>query len=410
MVNKLRCGLIGKPLGHSYSPEIHAELDDYEYTLTELEENEVGDYLRSDKFDATNVTIPYKKTVMQFLDEISPEARRIGSVNTITHLPNGGLKGDNTDYYGFSYMLDRAGIDVKDKIVVVIGNGGASMTARTVTADRGAKEVKILTEEENTSENLPKFADAEILVNTSPVGMYPGNGKSPVPIDLFPHLIGVVDVVYNPAKTALMLDAEERGIACISGLSMLVAQAKAASEYFTGKKIPDSEISRIVRKIELRNENITLVGMPGCGKSTIGKALSENLGREFVDIDEVIVERAGMSIPEIFAKYSEPYFRDLESECLDDISKKSSLIIATGGGSVMREKNIRMIRQNSITIFLRRDISLLPKDGRPVSQANDLNALFEKRLPFYKKTADYEIEVVPDPDENVKKIKETLGL
>lgn len=410
MNKKLRCGLIGMPLGHSYSPEIHAELDDYEYTLTELEESEVGDYLRSDKFDATNVTIPYKKTVMPFLDEISPEAQRIGSVNTITHLPNGGLKGDNTDYYGFSYMLDRAGIDVNGKVVVIIGSGGASMTARTVTADRGAKEVKILTEEENTPENLPKFAGAEILVNTSPVGMYPKNGRTPVPMDLFPKLIGVVDVVYNPAKTALMLDAEERGIPCISGLSMLVAQAKAASEHFTGKKIPDSEIARIVRAIELRNENITLVGMPGCGKSTIGKALAESLGREFVDIDEVIVERAGMPIPEIFAKYGEPHFRDLESECLDDISKKSSLIIATGGGSVMREKNIRMIRQNSITIFLRRDISLLPKDGRPVSQANDLNALFEKRLPFYKKAADYEIEVAPDPTENVKKIKETLGL
>ncbi len=410
MNKKLRCGLIGKPLGHSYSPQIHALLADYDYTLTELEEHEVGDYLKSDRFDATNVTIPYKKTVMPFLDEISPEAMRIGSVNTITHLPDGRLRGDNTDYYGFSHLLDTAGIDVKDRIVVIIGGGGASMTARTVAADRGAKEVRILTHKENTPENLPRFADAEILMNTSPVGMYPKNGESPVPMDLFPHLIGVVDMVYNPSKTALILDAEERKIPCISGLPMLVAQAKMASELFTGTKIDDSEIERVTRIVELQMKNIALVGMPGCGKSTIGRVLAQKLGRKFVDLDEVITEKAGCPIPEIFANQGEAAFRQMEHDCLDEISKLSGLVIATGGGTVIREDNRRLLKQNSETVFLRRDLSLLPKDGRPVSQANDLGELFNKRLPFYLDAADHEITVDADPQVNAQTITEVLGL
>jgi len=410
MNKKLRCGLIGMPLGHSYSPQIHALLADYDYTLTELEEQEVGEYLKSDRYDATNVTIPYKKTVMPFLDEISPEAQRIGSVNTITHLPDGRLRGDNTDYYGFSHLLDTAGIDVKDRIVVIIGGGGASMTARTVAADRGAKEVRILTHKENTPENLPKFAHAEILMNTSPVGMYPKNGESPVPMDLFPNLIGVVDMVYNPSKTALILDAEERKIPCISGLPMLVAQAKMASELFTGTKINDSEIDRVTRIVELQMKNIALVGMPGCGKSTIGRVLAQKLGRKFVDLDEVITEKAGCPIPQIFAEQGEAAFRQLEHDCLEEISKLSGLVIATGGGTVIREDNRRLLRQNSETVFLRRDLSLLPKDGRPVSQANDLGELFKKRLPFYLDAADHEITVEPDPEQNAQNITEVLGL
>ena len=410
MNTKLRCGLIGKPLGHSYSPEIHAFLGDYEYTLTELEEEEVGEYLKSDRFDATNVTIPYKKTVMPFLDEISDEAQRIGSVNTITHLPDGRLRGDNTDYFGFSYMLDYARIDVKDRSVLIVGGGGASMTARTVAADRGAKEVKILTHRENTPENLPKFADAEIIINTSPVGMYPKNGESPVPIDLFLNLCGVVDVVYNPSKTAIILDAEERGIPCISGLTMLVGQAKAGSELFTGRKIDDGVIAEITGKIELDRMNITLVGMPGCGKSTIGRKLAEITGRKFIDLDDYITEKEGCPIPEIFAVKGEPYFRALESECLSEISKLSGYVLSMGGGTPVRTENRRMMRQNSTVVWLKRDISLLPKDGRPVSQANDLAQLFETRRPFYEAVCAYSVDVTEDPYDNAKKIMEEIGL
>ncbi|MBQ8185629.1 MAG: shikimate kinase [Clostridia bacterium] len=410
MSKKLRCGLIGMPLGHSYSPEIHALLGDYDYTLTELREEEVGEYIRSDRYDATNVTIPYKKTVMQFLDVISDEALRIGSVNTVTHLPDGRLRGDNTDYFGFAYMLDCAGIDVKDKIVVVIGDGGASMTARTVAADRGAKEIRILTEEGNTPENLPKYSDAEILINTSPVGMYPKNGRSPVPMDNFPHLCGVVDVVYNPSKTAIILDAEERGIPCISGLTMLVAQAKVASELFTGTKISDDVLATVTRKVQLAKKNITLVGMPGSGKSTIGRALAALMGREFIDLDDYITEKAGMPIPEIFAQHGEPYFRDLETQCLEEVSKLSGMVLSMGGGTPVRPGNRRMIRQNSTVVFLKRDLALLPKDGRPVSQANDLAKLYEVRRPFYEEVSEYEIDVQPSAQENAKHILEVIGL
>ncbi len=410
MSKKLRCGLIGMPLGHSYSPEIHALLGDYDYTLTELREEEVGEYIRSDRYDATNVTIPYKKTVMQFLDEISDEALRIGSVNTVTHLPDGRLRGDNTDYFGFAYMLDCARIDVKDKIVVVIGDGGASMTARTVAADRGAKEIRILTEEGNTPENLPKYSDAEILINTSPVGMYPKNGRSPVPMDNFPHLCGVVDVVYNPSRTAIILDAEERGIPCISGLTMLVAQAKVASELFTGTKISDDVLASVTRKVQMAKKNITLVGMPGSGKSTIGRALAQLTGREFIDLDDYITKKAGMPIPEIFAKHGEPYFRDLESACLEEVSKLSGMVLSMGGGTPVRPGNRRMIRQNSSVVFLKRDLALLPKDGRPVSQTNDLAKLYEVRRPFYEEVAEYEIDVQPSAEENAKHIIEVLGL
>jgi len=410
MSKKLRCGLIGKPLGHSYSPEIHALLGDYPYTLTELEEEEVGSYIRSDRFDATNVTIPYKKTVMPFLDEISDEALRIGSVNTVTHLPDGRLRGDNTDYFGFSYMLDCGGIDVKDKIVVVIGGGGASMTARTVSADRGAKEVKVLTHAENTPENLHKFTDAQILINTSPVGMYPENGKSPVDINDFPNLCGVVDVIYNPSKTAIILDAEENGIPAISGLTMLVAQAKLASELFTGEKISDDILGSVTRKIELDRKNITLVGMPGCGKSTIGRQLAEITDREFIDLDDYITEKAGIPIPEIFSKYGEPYFRDLETECLAEISKMSGKVLSMGGGTPVKAENRRMIKQNSTVVFLKRDISSLSKEGRPVSQANDLRKLYEVRRPFYEEVAEFEIEVTESPIKNANKIIEVIGL
>lgn len=407
---KLRCGLIGMPLGHSYSPEIHALLGDYDYTLTELEESEVGDYLKSDKFDATNVTIPYKKTVMPFLDEISDEALRIGSVNTITHLPDGRLRGDNTDYFGFAYMLDSAGIDVNGKIVVIIGDGGASMTARTVAADRGAKEVRILTEKENTPENLPKFSDAEILINTSPVGMYPKNGRSPVPMDNFPKLCGVVDVVYNPSRTAIILDAEERGIPCVSGLTMLVGQAKVASELFTGTKISDDVLASVTRQVQLAKKNITLVGMPGCGKSTIGKKLAELTGREFIDLDDYITEKAGCPIPQIFADKGEPFFRDLETQCLEEVSKLSGMVLSMGGGTPVREQNRRMIRQNSTVVWLKRDLSILPKDGRPVSQANDLTKLYEVRKPFYEAVSEYSIDVAECPETNAKHILEVIGL
>lgn len=411
MSDKLKCGLIGKTLSHSYSPQIHGELGDYDYSLFELAENELREFVRSDKFHGANVTIPYKIAVIPYLDEISPEAARIGSVNTIVHTTDGKLKGYNTDYYGFGYMLDSAGISVSGKKVLVLGSGGASLTVRTLLSDRGAKEVVVISRSgENNYSNIHLHADADVIVNTTPVGMYPNNGTFPVSLDTFAKLSGVADIIFNPSKTRLILDAEARGIKCAGGLSMLVAQAKAASEYFTGRKIDDGEIKRITEKIGMQMKNIALVGMPGCGKSTVGKVIAEKTGREFVDLDAVITEKAGMPIPEIFAKYGEPYFRELETEALAEVAKRSGLVIATGGGTVIKEENRRLLKQNSTTVFIKRDIANLPTDGRPVSQASSLADLYKVRLPFYLDAADLETELSETPDESAKIIMERVGL
>ena len=410
MTAKMRCGLVGKSLGHSYSPRIHSCLGDYEYSLFELGENELERFIREGDFCGVNVTIPYKIAVMQYLDEISPEAERIGSVNTVVRTEEGKLIGYNTDYYGFGYMLDSAGIEVEDKKVLVLGSGGASRTACTLLSDRGAREVVVISRSrENNYEYLNRHADADVIVNTTPVGMYPNNGISPLSLDVFNHLSGVADIIFNPAKTALILDAEKRGIKWAGGLSMLVAQAKAASEYFTGGKIDDGIIGNITAQIERETKNITLVGMPGCGKSTVGKLISKKLGREFVDIDTVITEKAGMPIPEIFAKYGETYFRDLETEVTAEVTKRSSLVIATGGGCVIREENRRMLRQNSTVVFIKRDIADLAKDGRPLSQSGSLEVMYNTRLPFYIDAADIEIELCNTPDKSSKKIMEAIG-
>ncbi len=407
---KLKCGLIGEKLGHSFSPQIHNKLADYDYRLFEMAEEEVGEFLKKGNFHAVNVTIPYKKTVMPFLDEISEEAKRIGSVNTITHLPNGGLRGDNTDYYGFAYTVRKSGIDLAGKKVLILGSGGASMTARTVAADLGAAEVVIISRSgEDNYENLDKHADCGVLINTTPVGMYPKTGVSPVDLDSFPHLTGVLDMIYNPAKTKLLLDAEERGIPFSNGLPMLVAQAKAASEYFLGEALDDGKIDEITHSIRRDTVNITLVGMPGVGKTTIGKKIAAALGREFVDTDDVITERAGKPIPEIFASEGEKAFRALESEVIADITKKSGLVIATGGGAPTITANVNPIRQNSVVFFLKRELSLLAKNGRPISQSRDLGELYAERLPKYRAVADHEIECGNDADENCEKILEIFN-
>ncbi len=407
--SEMKCGLIGKPLGHSYSPLIHSCLDDYEYKLIELDENEVGSFIKSDKYDALNVTIPYKKTVMPFLDVISPEAERIGSVNTVTHLPDGRLKGDNTDYYGFSYMLDKGKIDVSGKKVLVLGSGGASMTARTVVADRGAREVVIISRRgEDNYDNIDRHADCDIIVNTTPVGMYPNNGISPVSLGRFPKLSGVVDMIYNPSKTALILEAEERGIPCISGLCMLVAQAKAASEFFTGEKIEDAKIDEITAHISFDTKNIMLIGMPGVGKTTNGRLIAQKLRRDFVDIDSEIVKRSGKSIPDIFAEQGEGGFRDIEHSVLEEFSGRSGLVISCGGGTVTRSDNIKLMKQNSTVVFMKRDIASLPKDGRPLSQANDLGELYKKRLPMYLTAADIVFEMDGSPEKNSRGIIDKL--
>ncbi len=407
---KITCGLLGEHLGHSYSPEIHRELADYSYTLFEMPETEVEGFLASDKFDAINVTIPYKKTVMPYLAEISDEARRIGSVNTITRRPDGSLRGDNTDYFGFSYMLDKSGIDVGGKKVLILGSGGAQETARTVCTDRGANVIVISRRGENNYDNLDKHRDATLIINTTPVGMFPHNGKAPLDLTRFPHLAGVLDMIYNPEKTKLLLDAERLGIPHLSGLPMLVAQAKLAAEIFTSQKIEDSEIDRIVKRITLEKSNIVLVGMAGCGKSTVGAALAKLTDRTLIDTDAMVLEKTGKTPAAIITQDGEEEFRRIETACVAEAGKLSGRIIATGGGVPTRHENTDLLRQNARIVFLHRDTQVLDTTDRPLSRAAGAEALYQKRLPLYQALADFSVDNDDTPEAVAKKILEHLNI
>ena len=386
-------GLLGETLGHSFSPQIHACLGDYEYKLFEVAPEDLGDFLRSGSFEGLNVTIPYKKAVMPYLAEISENAKAIGSVNTITVLPNGTLRGDNTDYDGFLYLVRRSGIAVNGKKALVLGTGGASLPVKKVLSDLGAREIiSISRTGENNYQNLEKHFDADLIVNTTPVGMYPNNLQAPLSLDGFSHLSGVLDIVYNPQKTQLILDAEQRGIPAFSGLTMLVAQAKRAAELFLNTNIDDRKNDEIYETLSRQMKNIVLVGMPGCGKSTVGKALAKRLSRPFFDADQEIVKRAGKSIPEIFQTEGEAGFRKIETEVLFDLCRQSGAVIATGGGAVTVPKNHGILRQNSLVVFLNRDIAVLPTNGRPLSEQNDLHEMFRQRLPLYRAVCDYEVD------------------
>lgn len=407
---RIRAGLIGAKLGHSFSPRIHAALADYPYELFELEEQEVGSFLQSGRFDALNVTIPYKKTVMPFLQEISPEARRIGAVNTILRRPDGSLVGHNTDYAGFSDLVKDCGVPLQGKKVLVLGSGGASRTAVTVAADMGARAVVVISRNgEDNYGNLERHADAEIIINATPVGMYPKNGAAPLSLSAFPRLQAVLDMIYNPARTALLLEAEERGIPHRNGLLMLVSQARRAAELFLNTVIGDSEVVRITNSIARDTENIILIGMPGCGKSTLGREIAARLGRELVDCDAEIVKAAGCPIPQIFAERGEEGFRAIETEVLGELSKKSALVIATGGGVVTRERNYPLMHQNGRILFLDIAPDALPTDGRPLSQKRSPAVLYAERLPLYRKMADEIIRIDRDIAKNTERIMEVLA-
>ena len=385
----LKCGLLGEKLGHSYSPQIHSMLADYEYKLFEKSPEELEDFLKSGEFDGLNVTIPYKKSVMPYCAELSPTAAQIGSVNTIVRRSDGSLYGDNTDAFGFENLIVHNGIEVKGKKALVLGTGGASVTAQAVLKNLGASEVVVISRKgEDNYENIAKHADAEIIANTTPVGMYPNNGQAAVDLAQFPQCEGVLDVVYNPARTALLLQAEKLGIPCAGGLYMLVAQAKRSSELFTGRSIPDSEIGRIEKLLSGQMKNIVLVGMPSSGKSTLAAALGEKLGRPVYEADALIEQEAGMDIPAIFAQYGEGHFRALETEVLSRLGKLSGAVISTGGGCVTREENYDLLHQNGIILWLQRGTEKLDKTGRPLSLKNDLNEMYQKREPMYRRFAD----------------------
>ncbi|MEY8365817.1 shikimate kinase [Anaerovoracaceae bacterium 41-7] len=385
-------GLIGGKLGHSYSPLIHSKFGDYTFELCETKPEDLESMLHDESYGGFNVTIPYKKVAMEMCDELSDTAKAVGCVNTVIRDEEGRLHGYNTDYFGFKYMLEKNKIEVKGMKCLVLGSGGASLTARAVLKDLNAAEILIISRSgEHNYENISQHFDAEIIVNTTPVGMYPNNGKSPVNLDDFKNCCGVVDVIYNPNRTKLVLDAIEKSIPATGGLEMLVAQGKQASELFQHKEIEDEEIDSAIDEVRSETMNMILIGMPGAGKTLIGGEIANRMGRKFVDIDDMIVEHEGMSIPEIFDQKGEVYFRKVETEMLEKACVQTGLVIATGGGVVKKKVNYNILKQNGIVIWIKRDLDKLETDGRPLSKSMPLAQMYEERKDAYSYWSDFYI-------------------
>ena len=404
----MQCGLLGRKLGHSYSPQIHGLLGSYNYKLFEKEPEEVGDFLKNGNFTGLNVTIPYKKDVIPYLSQLSPVAKRLGAVNTIVRRQDGSLIGHNTDYFGFRYLVERSGLTVRGKKVLVLGSGGASNTAVAVLQELGAQVVVISRSGENNYQNLHLHHDASVIVNTTPVGMYPITGISPIDLNLFPQLEGVLDAIYNPARTQILLDAEKQGLVAMNGLWMLVAQAKESAEWFTGSVIDQGKIPEIHACLRRQMENIILIGMPGCGKSTIGRLLAQRTGKKFVDADEALEARLGRKITDIIPQDGETVFRQMESDTLAELGKQSGLVIATGGGCVTRERNYPLLHQNGTILWLTRQLHKLPTEGRPLSQPGKLQEMFAQRQSLYRQFADAEISNDGPVEETLEAIRAVL--
>ncbi len=408
----MKYGCIGEHLKHSFSKEIHNALGDYEYDIREISREELEDFAKSGAFLGINVTIPYKELIIPYLSYIDEDARRIGAVNTVVNR-GGRLHGYNTDFYGMTKLIEHAGITVSGKKVAILGTGGTSKTAAAVASSLGASEVlrvsRTCREGAISYEELyEKHSDAEIVINTTPSGMFPNIFGCPVELKKFKRLSGVIDAVYNPLRTPLILEAMRLGVPSEGGLYMLVAQAVRASEIFLDTVYPEEKIEAVYKEILKSKENVVLIGMPASGKSTVGKLLAERLGRKFIDTDELITEADGRSIPEIFAEDGEAHFRRLESEAIARAAAESSAVIATGGGAVLRGENVEALRENGRLYFLDRAVEkLIPTDDRPLSSSTEaIYKRYEERYPIYSSVCDARIDGDGTPDEVMREILE----
>ena len=401
----MKCGLLGRKLGHSYSPEIHNLMGNYSYDLFEVEPENLEQFLSEGDFDGLNVTMPYKKTVIPYLDELTPTARQVGAVNTI-YRKGGKLIGHNTDLYGFQQMLTKSGLSPTGKKCLVLGSGGASDVVVAALREKGANVVVISRSGKNNYSNLYFQKDASIIVNATPVGMYPHCGESPVDLELFPQLEGVLDVIYNPTRTQLLMEAQARNIVTENGLWMLVCQAQEASEKMTGNQVSGDQAKYIYHHLQRKMGNIVLIGMPGCGKSTIGKALAERTGKRFVDTDAYIQEMTGKNIPTIFAEEGEESFRDYETAVIKMLSQESALVIATGGGCVTKERNYPLLHQNSTIFWVQRSLEQLSTEGRPLSLTTPLPEIYARRKLLYKAFADIYVDNSRDLESTLTAILE----
>lgn len=394
-MNMVKCtyGLLGEKLGHSFSPAIHKRLGLTDYGLIETKKENLESILRDCHYKGLNVTIPYKCDVMGLCDKISDEALQIGSVNTIVRTDDGRLCAYNTDIDGFIYAAQTAGIDFRDRSVLICGSGGTSLTVQAASVKLGARRVNVVSRTGNTTYgDLGAYADTDIIVNTTPVGMYPNNLNSIINLDEFPNCKGVIDIIYNPRRTALIMQAEKRGIPCIDGLPMLVYQAKRAEELFLNTVIPDSEVERVIRELRKETGNIIIIGMPGSGKSSVAELIAQKTGRKLISIDTEIAKTAGKTIPEIFEQDGEPAFREIEREETAKAGKQLGVVIATGGGVVKDIRNYASLHQNGRIYYLRREISMLETDGRPLSKNMEtLIQLQKEREPLYCRFADSDI-------------------
>ena len=407
---ELNYGCIGEHLPHSFSREIHGEIGSYTYELKELTPEELPGFMTARGFFGINVTIPYKQAVIPFLDETDETARAIGAVNTVVNR-NGKLYGYNTDLYGLTRLIRRIGLDLSGKKVLVLGTGGTSRTASYAAEKLGARVVYRVsrTSREGSlsyEDVLRDHTDAQIILNTTPCGMFPRPAEQPLSLESFTRLEGVADAIYNPLRSRLVLDARFRGIPAEGGLYMLVAQAVRASELFLNMSYPDDLTDQIYDRILRRKENLVLIGMPGSGKSAVGKILTETTGKPLADTDQLIVEKAGKSIPEIFREDGEPAFRDLESEIIRELSLQGGQVISTGGGAVLRPENVTLLRQNGRLFWLdRAPDSLVPTDDRPLADtAAKMKQLYQEREPVYRASADMIIPVFGTPEDTASLI------